>query len=227
MSYIFLIAVKSDESRISCYEQGDLVRIDNTETITLPVVATKCSNETTFVLKHYDHFVEQNEFLSQAKNEKSISGGMLAQDLKPPQQAVAGISSWWLAAGAVVVVAGGIVGYRYLSAPVEKTFLERLNPWSRPTTRGRRLMVNATETVKDISARIEPTPGWRVIDQHLLRPQSIPAQVKAQVLGLAIGKLVEVLRKNGGVPGLNTGGWNYEPGFVEEQIDDGLHIDVD
>src|SRR5208282_5099293 len=58
MSYMYLLATQDDSSPISCYKKGDKVKVDISTSSSIPLSATNCSNGTTFLLKHLDHFVE-------------------------------------------------------------------------------------------------------------------------------------------------------------------------
>lgn len=58
MSYIYLLATQDDSSVISCYKRGDKIKADIGMSSSIPLSATNCSNCTTFLLKHLDHFVE-------------------------------------------------------------------------------------------------------------------------------------------------------------------------
>src|SRR5277367_6122409 len=100
MPLIFLIAVKQDPSRICCYKPGDRVYIECEEgaQVTLPVRATQCSDaDSTFMLNHLDHFVQQDDFYQRCiEDDIRVPGGALATCLKPPT--TESTSGWWYVA---------------------------------------------------------------------------------------------------------------------------------
>jgi hypothetical protein len=132
MSYIFLIAIKDDPSIISCYQTGNRIRVEQNTKLVLPLSAERCSDGTSFNLKHYDHFVIESDFCEHLMD----IGEATPSDFQHDEQSG---TSWWkygLGVAAVAAVAAASYGgYRYyqstqaLPETPSKSLFDRFNPW--------------------------------------------------------------------------------------------------
>jgi hypothetical protein len=158
MPSVYLVATINHPSPLSCYIQGERVRVNVGDSI--PFVATK-SNGTTFFLRHLDHFVEEEEF-----HDVAISIGLTPetrQQVSPPE----GMPLWGkiaLGVGALAAVAVvGVAGYKYINKEEEKSVWDELNPWYKKPTLKQRIkgdLTKATDTAinKTVTiARAHPT----------------------------------------------------------------------
>jgi hypothetical protein len=199
MSYIYLIAIRDDPSIISCYQKGDRVRVDNSDKLSLPPVATKCSNDTTFNLRNLDHFSFENEFYNHAAEigllEQSSDGMMLAQQVRIEEKEG---TSWWVyAAAAGLVAAAAVGGYKYYESnykPVtKKSWMDHLNPWYKPPpTLGQRMLTgfqNATKAGLDGVVRVSPFPKTvtlNMLETALCPPNRLPYSATQDILNNAL-----------------------------------------
>jgi hypothetical protein len=58
MSCVYFTASQDDPSLISCYKRGDKVKLEVGDKNSLPLPATNCTTNSSFLLKHLDHFVQ-------------------------------------------------------------------------------------------------------------------------------------------------------------------------
>ena len=180
MPYVYLVAAKNDPSAISCYVEGERVRIDISGS--LPFVATK-SNGTTFRLRHLDHFMEENEF-----HDCATSLG-LTQEAPHQVESKQGLPWGKIALGVglvALVAAVGVGGYKYVNKKEEKSLWDEFNPWyKKPTLKDRikKDFTKATDTVIDrtvtvarenpIATRMTCNLLQTVLDPRTLGPSNI------------------------------------------------------
>jgi hypothetical protein len=212
MPLIFLIAVEQDPSLICCYKQGDRVYIEceEGEQVTLPVRATQCNDaDSTFMLNHLDHFVQQDDFYQRCiEDDIRVPGGAMATRLKPPT--TESISGWWYVAGAAALAVVGFGVYSYLQQPAKMSTWDKWNPFYKPKTRGEALKQKVVDyRPSNITKNIVGTAVESA--RFVIQAPDMNNTMTFNTFNHSMGQLMHALNQNNGKPYIKTGGWGYSP----------------
>jgi hypothetical protein len=173
--------VTDDPGTISCYKVGDKVELEGQGSLELPLQARNCIKDTTFLLRHLDHFVEPGDFLQHADQIGVVNktpGGELA--LQTRNEQATGISLAAAAVGTVAVSALAYGAYYYYYNSMKEE--EKKSWWDRITSIGKpkppTLMdriQGGVNTTLDSIVRYSPFPENVTIGiiKNLAKPQTM------------------------------------------------------